>query len=204
MEAKLLHIGRILAGRTWALAAAALLSAGCTTTMYFKPTATRGEASEQSYGCPGPKNVLLFSPQDIPWVHLRVYVNAPNAVLPTTTLRIEFHSQMALGVGDSNGSEFRRRQNRTFELTAESSRVVLIYSDGRQSVFPSRLLTGTQHLHSISGTVDLGSETMNLSDSPIDGFSIQIPAIFIDGSKIDVPLITFKLVRGSYEAVLNC
>jgi len=182
----------------------AVLSAGCATTLYYKPTATSGEITEQSYGCPGPKNVLQFSPSDISWVHLRVYVSATTASLPGTRLHIEFHTQIGLGVNDIKSDEFQRRAHRTFKLTTDSSRIVLIGSDGKQSVLTSQLLSGTTILQSTHRNIDLGSETLEISEAPIDEFSIQLPTIYIDGSKIEVPLISFKLVKGTYEWTLNC
>jgi hypothetical protein len=186
--------------------AATLLSAGCATTVYFKPTASGGEAVQESNSCPGPMNVLQFSPPDIPWVHVRLSVNVPNHAWPTS-LHIEIQTQPGLGLPrsewrDNKSDEFLRRSNHSYEIRAESPRVVLTYSDGKQSVFISRLLTDTQPLQ--SRTIALANERIKLSDTPIDGFSIQLPPIFIDGSKIDFPLITFKLAKGTYEWVLNC
>jgi hypothetical protein len=66
----------------------------------------------------------------------------------------------------------------------------------------SKLLSGVHHLKSL--TFRLAGEQIAIPDGPIDDFSIAVPAVNIDGERLEIPPIRFKLDRATYMPVINC
>jgi len=173
--------------------------------VYLKPTASSGETARVVRQCPGPLSVIQFSPAGKPWIHLRVYVEQPIQSRPSSILVIAFEVKVGLGLPYlqwGRSGEFLRRRDHQYELHADSPHIIVTYRDGRHVVLTSQLLSGVHHLQ--SETVRLASEQIVISDGSVDDFSIELPIVFIDDERIDIPAIHFKLDRATYMPVLNC
>ncbi len=191
------------------LIASAMSLVACSTGMFLRPSAESGILVKENAACPGPARVIQFTPDNINWVHLRIYAVPINAV-PTnrpklqTQLVIAVETQVGLGLPRSEwkGDEFKRRSKHKFELRAENPEITLVYPDGRERVFSVSLLKGVHFLE--SETILLTREDVYLGDTLLDGFIIRLPAVYIDGEKINIPPIKFTPDKEHYVPVLNC
>jgi hypothetical protein len=186
------------------LAAALLVLAACHE-VYLRPTASSGERARVYPPCPGALSVIQFAPSAERWVHLRVYVE--RSVRPDfpSRLVVELYSDPKEGLsfwGWHSNPEYVRRRDRQYEFRAESPQIVLTYPDGQRTVLTSKLLTGVHHLE--SRTTRLASEQFTISDGPIDEFSIELPAVNIDGERVEIPPVHFSLDGATYMPVINC
>jgi hypothetical protein len=155
--------------------------------------------------CPGPLSVVQFSPAGKPWVLVRVYTEQPIPSRASSTLDIEFSVKTGLGLPHSQwgkSEEFIRRRDQHYEIRAESPNIVVTYRDGRRVALTSQLLSGVHHLQ--SKTIRLAAEEIVISDGSVDDFSVELPTVFIDDERIEIPSIHFKLDKTTFMPVLNC
>lgn len=181
-----------------------LLLVGCSTGVFLRPVAKSGQLVKDNPACPGPVRVIQFTPASKDWVHVRVYADPPVPLRSQTRLYVEVMTQVGLGLPRSQweGDEFQRRSKHKFEFRAEHPEVALIYSDGREGTFTVPLLNGTHVLE--SKTILLAEDHIPLSETLLKNFAIRMPAVFIDGERIDIPVITFGPDSETYMPVLNC
>jgi hypothetical protein len=176
----------------------------CSTGVFLRPAAVSGELVKDNPACPGPDRVIQFTPKSKNWVHFRVYADPPVPLRPQTRLYIELKTQVGLGLSWSQreGDEFKRRSQHKFEFRAEHPEVTLVYPDGREQIFSVALFKGVHYLE--SETILLAQEYVQLADTYLDSFIIRMPAVFIDGEKIDIPPIRFDPDKELYAPVINC
>lgn len=191
------------------LIAGAMSLVACSTGVFLRPSAESGSLVKGNAACPGPEKVIQFTPNNINWVHLRIYA-IPIYAVPAgppklqTRLAIEIQTQVGLGLPRSEwkGDEFKQRSRHKFEFHAENPEVTLVYPDGRERVFSVSLFKGIHSLE--SETILLARENVDLGDTLLDGFVIRMPAVYIDGEKINIPPIRFTPDKEFYAPVLNC
>lgn len=180
------------------------LLAGCSTGVFLRPAAVSGDLVKDNPACPGPDRVIQFTPKSKNWVHFRLYADPPVPLRPQTRLYIEVQTQVGLGLpwAQRGSDEFKWRSQHKFEFRAEHPEITLVYPDGHEIVFSVALFKGVHYLE--SETILLAQEYVQLSDTYLEGFTIRMPAVFIDGEKIDIPSISFGPDKEFYAPVLNC
>lgn len=188
----------------FSLLAVVVLLAGCSTGVFLRPVAVSGDLVKVNPACPGPDRVIQFTPKSKNWAHFRVYADPPVPLRPQTRLYIEVQTQVGLGLpwSQRGSDEFKRRSQHKFEFRAEHPEITLVYPDGREHVFSFALFKGVHYLE--SETILLAQEYVQLADTYLDSFTIRIPAVFIDGEKIDIPPIRFGPDKEFYAPVINC
>jgi hypothetical protein len=195
--------------KTCLLIASAMTLAACSTGVFLRPSAESGFLVKENAACPGPAQVIQFTPKNTDWVHLRIYAIPINAAPPypsksQTWLVIEIQTQVGLGLPRSEwkGDEFKRRSKHKFEFRAENPEVILVYPDGRERTFLVSLFAGAHSLQ--SETILLASEKIGLGEILLDGFVVRMPSVYIDGEEISIPPIRFSPDKEHYVPVLNC
>jgi len=191
------------------IALAGTLLVACSTGVFLRPTASgSAEYVRVVPQCPGPKQVVQFTPHNTRWVHFRVYAELPNAFPDITTLQIEVTiDNTGLGMPWTRKyyEALASRSAHRFEFHTEGSHLLLIYADGKESAQSVSLFEGTHMLQAEeSHSVRIASEHIALLAGSGTRFKVKMPAIFIDGERIDIPLIEFAPAEERYMPVISC
>ncbi len=181
-----------------------ILICGCSTGTFLRPTATKGEFAKANQACPGPNNVIQFSPKNNDWVHFRVSALLPRQTGRETQLSIEVRTQVGLGLPRSEwkGEEFKHRAQHRFLFSALKPEITLVKADGSKTTIYVQLFWGERNLE--SNTTLLVSDKIILSQEELTNFTIEFPTIFIDGESMYIPPIHFAPDQEFEAPVLNC
>jgi hypothetical protein len=177
------------------------LIAGCSTGPYLHPQSSAGQNAVLERTCPGPKAAISFAPvsEDLNWVRVLVYVAPPgtsNGPGKPRTLDTELRL-----FGRLYTPPRLRGQNIALRVTAASPMVtVQLVSGQTYQVSIQQLQTGFDPREdsdpAIKGTA-LGAGGM-------DDFTLTFPDIFVNGEKVPMAPIHFKMREERYAPVFNC
>jgi len=194
-----------------------ILTMGCSTGPFLRPTAAIGTYSTVNPACPGAQRVVEFAPKNQYWVLLRVYATQPEGNYKSNGTELRVHVDLkywkgfelpAMGIfaSDKTWNDrkklIRERSELDYIVTASSPFVTVYTPDGKsqQILVPIFQKPHDPKNHRV-GWWDHG---VQISPKRLDDFKVIFPDIFVNGEKIEVPPIHFRMDNEYYAPVLNC
>lgn len=190
----------------------ATLSVGCSTGTYLRPDSVAGHYTTVNPSCPGAPEVIEYSPENQSWVSFRVYATPPGRHSSQgTELRIDVRVSPRVGIESTLSYIFqneetekliKERRNTAYLLTASEPMVTVIMPDGKKQKISIPMFK--KPFDAKNNQNSYWAPGVQLSSGKLDNFSIEFPDIYVNGEKINLQLISFKLDQGRYAPVLNC
>jgi hypothetical protein len=197
----------------------AALLGGCSTGKFLKPEAPSGSYNRENPSCPGAEKVLEFSPPGEDWIEFRILAKLPNKYSPEGTRLIAYfrfvYGQWPSSVGawarlfpnKGQASDHKKlvnkRKNKKYLVTSSSSMATIRLSDGTETKVSLPFFE--EPFDGATGKYygSWGPEVVIYPGS-LEKFTVVLPDIFLNGEKMDIPEIKFKLDQHYYAPVLNC
>lgn len=159
---------------------------------YYKPSAALGQVKRFAPACGGPKRVIRFP------------VNGDsNVAVRLQTFQQGTPSQPEIEV-DIEATYFDHKKGKppSHVFSASGSQIVVYWGHGQKRVFPSVLSLKDRVLDSEYGYSTLA--ILKLSEWRLSNFTVEIPPVFFDGHKLEIPQVHFEYKTTSYISAINC
>ena len=185
---------------------------GCSTGTYLRPESAAGRHTTVNPSCPGALEVIEFSPQILTWVSFRVYATPPERYSSHgTELRIHVGINPRVGINSSSSYLFqneetkkliKERRSASYTVTATEPVVTVTMPGGNIRKIPLPMFE--KAFDARNNHNNYWAPGIQISPSSLDDFTVVFPDIYVNGEKINVAPIHFKLDQGRYTPVLNC
>jgi hypothetical protein len=195
-----------------------LVLAGCSTGPYLKPYGPVGWYSTENPACPGAEKVLEFSLPNYDWLIFRILAKQPTKYQPEGTKLIAYVRPVHYRHPEPSGtwslfpSEQERklkenliseRKTQEIDISFSRSSAIVIFSDGSQTSVELPFFQQPYKLPSGKYYGIWGPEAV-ISSNKLEAFTVKLPFLFVNGEKVIIPPIEFKVSESKYAPVLNC
>lgn len=180
---------------------------GCApfTYTYYAPTAVNARFAS-AFSCAGPHNRVIFPPER-QGVQIGVAIN--NLRTPMELSFVVLRDMVAPGFRISD--EYRKRaiymEEHAFDLYSPSPVLKVTFQDGAIARFSVPYLEGKRHRKYLAGMIEgIGRPSVNwpLPTNVGQSIEVELPEIFVDGTKISTSPIHFKLTTKTMIEGINC
>lgn len=161
---------------------------------YYAPSAATGSLEKYPYGsqCSGPKRVIRFPLIEESNIALTVYAfGEPVPGQPRIKVYIE-----------ATYFSHNKINSPSHVFHASTDQIAIYWGNGEHRVFLSALSTKDRVLDSKYQVSTLA--LLTLPQRRLSNFTVEIPPVFFDGHKLEIPQVHFEYKTTSYISAINC
>jgi hypothetical protein len=189
------------------------LLVGCSTGPYLRPEALTGTYSTENPACPGAQEALDLPATPYDWITFRVLAKLPdhngNGTRLVAYFRFDYLKppppREAWGFFADDERERLVQERRALDIliTYSGSSATVVEDNGTktQVVLP---FFEKSFNHKIDKWYGIWGPEVLISQKSLNNFTVILPDAFINGTRIQLPPVTFRVHEETYAPVLNC